>query len=115
MLAKHDRSIPILGKEGHERLENSVVVVAGLGAIGSVFFEIMVRQGIGIVIAIDPDQTVENHNLDRQFLYREIDLGKQKATAAMETAKEINKEVDVVSYVGTFSQAINSSLRETIS
>jgi len=114
-LGKHNRSIPILGREGHERLADSVVVIAGVGAIGSILFEIMVRQGIGLVIVIDPDLAVESHNLDRQFLYRERDLGKPKATAAKEAAKEINEDVEVVPYVGTFSNAINSSLRELVS
>jgi adenylyltransferase/sulfurtransferase len=113
-LRKHSRSVLILGEKNQKKLTESTVTIAGLGAVGTSIFEILVRQGVGRIIGIDPDLTVEDHNLDRQFLYREKDIGKPKALLAKENAREINSDVEVIPYVGKFSDAIKSSLSEVI-
>jgi molybdopterin/thiamine biosynthesis adenylyltransferase len=87
----------------------------GLGALGSAMAEILVRQGVGTLIGVDSDPRVEEHNLDRQFLYRESQLGKPKALAAEEAISEVNSEVQFIPYVGEFEEAIRSSCSSAIS
>lgn len=110
ILERHDRSIRIIGEKRQERLAKSTIVVAGIGAVGTPLLEIMVRQGVETIIVIDPDPKVEEHNLDRQFLFRESSVGRPKVLAAKSACIEINSNVEVIPYIGTFSQAVNSFL-----
>lgn len=82
----HARQKLIIGEAGQRRLENSTVAIAGVGALGTVAAELLVRAGIGMasagkIIIIDRD-VVEESNLQRQSLYSWRDIGKSKAFAA---------------------------------
>ncbi len=80
-----------------ERLKNSRVLLIGLGGGGSQLVYSLLSLGVGYIKAIDFDK-VERHNLNRQILYTESDIGKQKVDAALERAKEIqpNSKFEVV-------------------
>ncbi len=83
-----------IGKEGQEKLRNATVTIVGLGALGTHAAELLCRAGIGRIILID-DDTVEIHNLQRQSLYDENDIGKKKVQAAQQHLNSINSEVTV--------------------
>ena len=83
-----------IGKEGQGKISKSTVTIVGVGALGSVSAELLARAGIGKLILIDPDN-VEIHNLQRQSLFDEKDIGKNKAEVAKEKLNEINSEVNV--------------------
>jgi len=74
-----------------DKLLNSKVVLLGLGGGGSAIFQLLIGLGINNIIAVDYD-LVERSNLNRQFLYRNRDIGKLKTTVAMEFAREINPD-----------------------
>jgi adenylyltransferase/sulfurtransferase len=111
---RHSRSIEVIGEKRQKQLAKSKIVIGGVGAVGTPFLEIMVRQGIGTIIVIDPDREVEEHNLDRQFLFKESSIGKPKALSAKEESLKINSNVEIFPYIGTFSKAIYSSLKDDI-
>ena len=54
----------------------------------------MARAGVGNLILVDRD-VVDESNLQRQTLFDEKDIGKNKATAAEQRIKEINSEINV--------------------
>ena len=83
-----------IGKEGQELLSKKHVVIVGAGALGSVAAELLARAGVGKITVIDRDY-IEEHNLQRQSLYGEADVGKAKAKVAEEHLKAINKDVEV--------------------
>lgn len=78
-----------IGFEGQEKLEKSKVVIIGIGALGTAASELLVRAGIGSLKLIDNDQ-IEKSNLQRQTLFNEKDLGKNKAETAAKKLREIN-------------------------
>jgi molybdopterin-synthase adenylyltransferase len=86
-----------IGKEGQEKIRTSTVTLVGVGALGSVSAELLARAGIGKLILIDPD-TVEIHNLQRQSLFNEKDVGKLKVEVAKEKLNLINSEVEVIAH-----------------
>jgi molybdopterin/thiamine biosynthesis adenylyltransferase len=96
--ARYSRQIlfPPIGQSGQEKLSTSRVVIVGLGALGSVLANHMVRSGVGYVRLIDRD-FVEESNLQRQMLYDEEDARKHipKAIAAAEKLKRINSELTI--------------------
>lgn len=81
-----------IGKEGQDKIEQSVVAVVGLGAVGTVAAELLTRAGIGKLILVDRD-IVEESNLQRQTLYEEKDVGRSKVVAAKERLEKINSKV----------------------
>ncbi|MDI3257322.1 MAG: ThiF family adenylyltransferase [Kyrpidia sp.] len=85
-----------IGKSGQEKLRTSRVGVVGLGALGSVLANHMVRAGVGFVRLIDRD-FVEPSNLQRQMLYDERDAAESlpKAAAAAAHLRAFNSRVEV--------------------
>lgn len=83
-----------IGEEGQKKILQSRAVVVGMGALGTVIANHLVRAGVGHVRIIDRD-IVEHSNLQRQILYTEEDanLNLPKAIAAEKRLKAINSEV----------------------
>lgn len=80
-----------------EKLKNSRVLLIGLGGGGSQLVYSLLSLGVGHIKAIDFDK-VKRHNLNRQILYTENDIGRLKVHAALKRAKEIqpNSTFEVV-------------------
>jgi len=83
-----------VGRDGQAILQNKKVVIVGVGALGTVAAELLARAGVGSLILIDRDM-VEESNLQRQILFDEKSIGKNKASAAEKRIKEINSEIKV--------------------
>ncbi|GIM44975.1 thiamine/molybdopterin biosynthesis protein MoeB [Collibacillus ludicampi] len=97
-MERYSRQIlfPPIGEEGQRRLLKSRVAVVGMGALGTVLANHMVRAGVGFVRIIDRDY-VEMSNLQRQMLYDETDAkeGLPKAAAAAKKLQAINSGVEI--------------------
>lgn len=101
--ARYSRQIlftPIGGREGQKKLLKSRVAIVGLGALGTVSANHLVRAGVGYLRLIDRD-FVEMSNLQRQMLFDEDDARalRPKAIAAKEKLSSINSEVAIDSVV----------------
>ncbi|PLR96813.1 ThiF family adenylyltransferase [Bacillus sp. T33-2] len=85
-----------IGEEGQRKLLESRAVIVGMGALGTVIANHLVRAGVGHVRIIDRD-LVELSNLQRQSLYIEDDAQKNlpKAVAAGKSLNKINSTVTV--------------------
>lgn len=98
MNTRYSRQIlfPPIGRAGQERLSQSRVAIVGMGALGTVSANHMVRAGVGFVRLIDRD-FVEPSNLQRQMLYDEDDARQHlpKAIAAHAKLTRINSEVAI--------------------
>lgn len=91
---RYKRSIGTLSKQEHMRLVDSRVCVVGCGGLGGYVIELLGRMGVGELTAIDYD-TFEEHNLNRQLLSIENNIGMSKARAAVERMRDVNSEVKV--------------------
>jgi molybdopterin-synthase adenylyltransferase len=85
-----------IGKTGQQKLLHSRAVIVGMGALGTVIANHLVRSGVGYIRFIDRD-FVELSNLQRQTLYCETDAIQQlpKVIAAEKRLKEINSTVQL--------------------
>ncbi|MFC5704118.1 ThiF family adenylyltransferase [Cohnella faecalis] len=83
-----------IGEDGQRKLKSSAVCIVGMGALGTVLANHMVRAGVGLVRFVDRDY-VEQSNLQRQMLYDEEDVhnGYPKAIAAEKKLRKINSDV----------------------
>ena len=77
-----------------ELLKSSTILVVGAGALGNEIIKDLALVGIGNLIIIDSD-IIETHNLTRSVLFRPSDVGRGKAQAAAEAARDIEPELKV--------------------
>ncbi len=95
---RYSRQELVIGSRAQRKLSTAKVAVVGLGAIGSHAAELLCRAGIGSLVIVDRD-TVEESNLQRQALYAEEDIGKEKAKAALQRLKAINSKGRIASII----------------
>jgi molybdopterin/thiamine biosynthesis adenylyltransferase len=93
----------LLEEWNQEKLSQSTVIVAGIGALGTIVAVDLVLTGVGKVVVIDFD-TIELSNLSRQYLYSDDDVGQAKAIIAGQRLREMNPDVQVL--------ALNSSIQD---
>lgn len=75
-------------------LKQSKVTIIGLGGIGSAVALSLTALGIGDIYLVDSDR-VESSNLNRQLLYTEDDIGKEKVTAAVISLQKRNSQIAI--------------------
>ena len=73
----------LIKKEGLEALQNSTVMIVGVGGVGSYAAEALARSRVGHLILVDKD-VVEPSNLNRQMQATVENLGKSKTHAMKE-------------------------------
>lgn len=88
--------VPGIGKAGQQKIMASRVTLCGVGALGTVLANTLVRAGVGFVRVVDRD-FVEPSNLQRQVLFDEADVtgNLPKAEAAATKLRQINSSVTV--------------------
>ena len=89
-----DRLERLIGKEKLEKLKNSNVLIIGLGGVGGIASETLVRNGIGNITIIDND-IVELSNKNRQIIALDSTINMNKTDAFESRLKDINKEVKI--------------------
>jgi adenylyltransferase/sulfurtransferase len=81
--------LPEIGDEGQEKLKKARVLVIGAGGLGCPVLQYIATAGVGYIGIMDFD-TIEIHNLHRQILYTEKEIGQQKAIVAQKVISELN-------------------------
>lgn len=95
MQARHERTEALIGTTGLEKLQESRVLVAGLGGVGGACAVSLARGGIGTLVLIDCDE-VEISNLNRQAIAFMDTVGLRKTDAAQKLVKRIDPDIDVI-------------------
>ncbi|MBF4506825.1 HesA/MoeB/ThiF family protein [Flavobacterium sp. JLP] len=88
--------LPEIGDEGQEKLKKARVLVIGAGGLGCPILQYIATAGVGFIGIIDFD-TIEIHNLHRQILYTENEIGREKAIVAQEVVSKLNPLIEVKS------------------
>ena len=89
------RTEAMLGAENMQKIFNSTILIAGLGAVGGYVLEALARAGTGKLILVDFDR-FETSNINRQILALESTIGRAKTEVAAERVHEINPRCRVV-------------------
>jgi adenylyltransferase/sulfurtransferase len=87
--------LPEIGEEGQEKILNSKVLVIGAGGLGCPVLQYLSAAGVGTIGIIDFD-IVELHNLHRQILYNEEQIGLSKAMSAKKVLEQLNPSVEYI-------------------
>lgn len=92
----------LLGPEKLVRLAKLKVAVFGLGGVGGMAAEALVRSGIGAIDLIDNDQVMAS-NLNRQIFATYTTIGQDKVTAAKARLLEINPTLAISTHKTFFT------------
>lgn len=87
-----ERTELLLGQEVLRKLSHSRVLVAGLGGVGGIAAEMLVRAGVGKITIVDGD-FIHLTNLNRQVLSLNSNIGKRKAELWKARLLDINPEL----------------------
>lgn len=87
-------SLADFGVQGQERLKQARVLVIGAGGLGSPALLYLAAAGVGRIGIVDGDR-IERHNLQRQILYADAEVGQGKAERAAQRLKALNPNVAV--------------------
>ncbi len=92
MQSMNDRTRLLLGKAAMERLSKAHVLIAGVGAVGSMAAEALVRSGVCHLTLVDFD-VVSISNFNRQIFATTASLNQPKVKVAEERLRLINPSV----------------------
>jgi adenylyltransferase/sulfurtransferase len=82
-------SLPGFGEEAQQKLIDARVLVIGVGGLGIPVLQYLNAMGVGTLGMVEQD-VIELSNLQRQVLFSEEDLGKQKLPVALEKLRAAN-------------------------
>jgi len=93
---RYQRQISLVefGEVGQSRLSQSHVLLIGCGGLGSAAALYLASSGVGKLVVVDDDE-VDLSNLQRQVVYRETDIKKEKAVAIANQLTELNPDSKV--------------------
>jgi tRNA threonylcarbamoyladenosine dehydratase len=87
-----ERAELLFKKEGLHNLQNSNVLVVGLGGVGSFAAEFLVRAGVGMLTIVDGD-IVDITNINRQLPALHSTVGLPKVSVVGDRLMDINPEL----------------------
>jgi molybdopterin/thiamine biosynthesis adenylyltransferase len=90
----YSRNIGILTEAEQEVLRRATIAIAGVGGVGGLLAERLIRLGTGHLKLTDPG-AFEHSNFNRQFGSSMLSLGRNKAEVVYEQLKDINPEARI--------------------
>ena len=89
-----ERLIPLIGENNLKKIENTKILLVGIGGVGGFTLEALVRSGFKNITIIDGD-TIEESNLNRQIITNQDNIGKEKVEEALNKYLLINPNLNL--------------------
>jgi len=86
--------LPQIDIEGQQKINDSTILIIGMGGLGSPTALYLAAAGVGHIIIADFDQ-VELSNLQRQIIHSTSDIGDDKVNSAKAKLLELNPNITV--------------------
>ena len=98
--SRYNDQLLIFGDESQKKLENFNIFIVGAGAVGCELLKYFAMMGIATspnsILTVTDHDRIEKSNLNRQFLFRENDIGKLKSECAINAVKLMNNQINCV-------------------
>lgn len=101
-----NRTELLLGKDGLARLQDTHVIILGVGGVGSWCAESLIRSGIGHLTVVDSDRVCVT-NVNRQLMATTKTVGQVKVDALRDRLLEINPDTDIQAIQEIYSEETN--------
>lgn len=85
----------IIGSKSLNKIQDTSIMVIGIGGVGGYVVEALIRSGIQNIILVDFD-TVDVTNKNRQIIALDSTIGMKKVDVMKKRIQDINKECNVV-------------------
>ena len=104
---RYEEQLSIFGEEVQNKLEKLNIFLVGSGAIGCEILKLFALMGISTkkkendtesVVTVTDNDNIEVSNLNRQFLFRNENVGQPKSKIACINAKKINSDFNCYAY-----------------
>ena len=100
--SRYYEQIQIFGEEVQKKINSLKIFLVGVGAIGCEYLKNFAMMGIssgknGILTITDFDK-IELSNLNRQFLFRENNIGQFKSEVAEYYIKQLNNSINILTH-----------------
>jgi tRNA A37 threonylcarbamoyladenosine dehydratase len=89
-----ERTSLLLGDEKLNKLQNTNVLVVGLGGVGAYAAEMIARAGVGRMTIADAD-VVSESNINRQLIALHSTVGRHKTEVMAERLRDINPNIEL--------------------
>jgi len=89
-----DRIISLIGEEKFNKIQNTHVLIIGIGGVGGYTLEALVRSGVKNITIVDYDK-IDESNLNRQIIANLNNIGLSKVIEAEKRAKLINPDINI--------------------
>ncbi|MDD4149958.1 MAG: ThiF family adenylyltransferase, partial [Bacteroidales bacterium] len=89
-----ERTKLLLGDESLEKLQNSRILICGLGGVGGAAAEQLVRAGVGNICIVDAD-VISETNINRQTIATHNNIGILKTEAFKDRLLSINPSLNL--------------------
>lgn len=107
-MSRFDRLVKLIGNDNLVKLQNTSVLILGVGGVGGYVAESLVRSGISTLILVDFD-IIDETNINRQIIALSSTIGKKKVDALKARIHDINPSCNVITY-DIFYQEENKNL-----
>ena len=94
MKEQFERTSLLIGEEAISKLNNSKVLIFGVGGVGGYVAEALARTGVGYITIVDKD-TVSESNINRQIIALHSTVGRDKVDVLKERMLDINPNIQV--------------------
>ncbi len=101
--------LPQFDLAGQEALARARVLIFGVGGLGNAAAMSLVTSGTGMLTLVDPD-VVDEHNLPRQWLFSESQVGQHKVAAAFDSLHARNRHCKIQTVAHALSDSDISAL-----
>lgn len=98
------RETPLIGENGLKKLQESSVIIFGVGGVGSYAVEALARAGIGAITIVDNDM-VDETNINRQLIALNSTIGQDKVAASKSRILDINPDCKVTAIKEFFDES----------
>lgn len=95
---RYESQVSIFGETFQNKLFDANIFIVGAGAIGCELLKNLAMMGVKNVHISDMD-IIEKSNLNRQFLFRDNNIGQHKAEAACNAITQMNPDVKYIPYM----------------
>lgn len=89
-----DRTKLLIGDSNLQKLQNSNILVVGVGGVGGNALEVLTRSGVGNFTIVDGDK-VDITNINRQIIATHSTIGRAKVDVFKERMLDINPNINV--------------------